>query len=249
VKTSTTLLLSVALFASCGDNIKPNTGGDAGSNMGSDGGGGIPPVPTLGLQIDRMGRPAINTALNHGFDPNTGSAAAAKDAYNADGSPGGWTQYATQFAHNLAILDALDTGLTLPSGTGGCGNQVLFNNNLTGGGSPTGVSYMTLGTILADDELFLDTNADTNNNTCDIGTSHANYLSVELEVASQGALVHTTCGGRDPLNDVMGASYSALAAGVAGFSTDGMFTPLISDGATAHADVSDSTFPFLGTPH
>ena len=57
------------------------------------GSGGFPAAPALGAQIDRLGRPAINTVLNHGFDGSASSAGAAKDAYNADGSPGGWLQY------------------------------------------------------------------------------------------------------------------------------------------------------------
>jgi hypothetical protein len=227
------MLLAAAALASCGDNIKPATGGDAGH--GSDGGTVLPGAPTIGTQIDRLGRPAINTALDHGFDGSASTAGAAKDAYNADASPGGWSQYAAEFAKNLAILDALD---------GVCGNQVLYNGMIGGGGTAAAGSYTTLASILADDELYLDTKL----GTSDIAGSHANYLSVELEVASQGALVHTTCGGRAPANDVMAASYSALAIGVNGFSTDGKFTPLLSDGATAHTDLT-ANFPFLGAPH
>ncbi len=237
-------LLTVAAFAGCGDNIKPNNGGDAGSNHGSND-GGIPAVPQLGTQIDRMARPAINTALNHGFDGSAATAGAAKDAYNAAGSPGLWSQYATEFAKNLAILDALDTGIPLPGGaTGGCGNQVLYNGNVSGGGTAAAGSYVPLATILADDELYLDTSIGLSN----IAASNANYLSVELEVASAGAIIHTTCGGRAPSNDVMAASYTALAIGVGGFSTDGKFTPVLSDGATVHTDLT-ADFPFLGAPH
>ena len=86
----------------------------------------------------------------------------------------------------------------------------------------------------------------------DIPGSHANYLSVELDVAGGATigLPHVTCGGRAPLNDVIGASYSALTLGIAGFSNTPIpFMPLFTDGATAHDDVDDDTFPFLGTPH
>ncbi len=44
-------------------------------------------------------------------------AATAKDAYNQDGSPGGWGQYVPEFMRNLAVLDALDTGLTCVAGS------------------------------------------------------------------------------------------------------------------------------------
>src|ERR1700689_1884549 len=103
------MLVAVTALAACGDNIKPNSGGDAGSGSGSGrGSAGTPAGPQLGTQIDRLGRPAVNTALNHGFDANPATAGAAKDAYNADQSPGGWMQYAAEFAKNLAVIDALD---------------------------------------------------------------------------------------------------------------------------------------------
>jgi hypothetical protein len=40
-------------------------------------------MPALGAQVDRMGRPAINTAANNTFNTNAVAADAAKDAYNA----------------------------------------------------------------------------------------------------------------------------------------------------------------------
>ncbi|HEY3801200.1 MAG TPA: hypothetical protein VGL61_01285 [Kofleriaceae bacterium] len=227
-----TTILTVAAFAGCGDNIKPNNDGPLGPMKDS---GGIPAAPALGTQIDRMGRPAINTALNHAFDPVASSAGTAKDAYNADGSPGGWTQYAPQIAQNLAIIDVLD---------GMCGNQVLYNNSESGGGSAAPTSYGPLASILADDELYLDTTV----GACDITTNdaHANYLSVEFYVVT--GLPNSTCGGREPHNDVMATSYSALAIGITGFATDGSYKPAFSDGAPVHTDLS-ANFPYLGTPH
>src|SRR6185369_12071168 len=44
----------------------------------------IPPPPVIGAQIDRFGRPVVNTALNHAFDPDETAAGLAKDAYNQD---------------------------------------------------------------------------------------------------------------------------------------------------------------------
>ena len=93
--------------------------GQPGEDSGQDSGqpemdsGPTPLPPTLlGTQIDRMGRAAINTALNHAFDPDAGSAGAAKNAYNADLDVPAWpATYAAEFATNLAILDSLDTGL------------------------------------------------------------------------------------------------------------------------------------------
>jgi len=242
------LLVSVLAF-SCGDNLKPTTGDGGGSGSGSDAGGGFPAAPTLGVQIDRLGRPAINTVLNHGFDP-TAAAGSAKDAYNQDGSPGGWQQaYTAQFAGNLAVLDTLDTGLVCVTGTcsprvpttagDGCGNQVLYNDGVAG--PPTPTSYITLAGLLAADELFLDTRK----TTCDLGApGHQNYLGVEFNVVTG---LTNSCGGRDPLNDVIDTSFTVLAVGIQGFATD--FTPVFKDNVGPHADVHDDTFPFLGAPH
>jgi hypothetical protein len=251
--------LSIILFATlaavgCGDNLKVSDGGNGGSDGGGSG-SGFPAAPALGAQIDRMARPAINTALNHGFDP-TAAAGTAKDAYNQDGSPSGWTQYVPEFAKNLAILDALDTGLTCVNGActaeavatpgDGCGNQVEYNGTLTGGGTATAMSYFGLAGVLSDDELFLDTRR----GVSDLGEVGAeagqNYLAVEFNVLS--SVNNASCGGRAPTNDVIDTSYAALAIGLGGFNTT-TFHTAFGDGASAHTDVSNSTFPFLGAPH
>lgn len=247
-------ILVVAIFAvACGDNLKP-AGKPDGSMTGSDGGGGFPVAPSIGVQIDRLGRPAINTALNHGFDP-TPAAGTAKDAYNQDGSPGGWqAAYVAEFAKNLAVLDALDSGLTCLSGTctvnatgtagDGCGTQILFNGNVPGGGTPVATSYTTLAGILANDELYMDTSK----TVCDLTTpvaNHQNYLGVEFNVLTSAG--GATCGGREPHNDVIDTSYAALAIGLQGFNTT-TFTPAFGDGAGPHTDLTD-TFPYLGPPH
>jgi len=249
------ILFSLATIASCGDNLKGNTDGGHGSDAGS--GNNFPAAPALGAQIDRMARPAINTVLNHGFDTNAATAGAAKDAYNQDGSPGGWMQYAPAFAGALAILDGLDTGLSCVNGActpapaqakgAGCGNQVVYNGQLGGdqGGTPTATSYGTLAVILTDDELWLDTTK----TKCDLGPDgdHQNYLGVELNALSNGAIPNT-CGGRDPLNDVIDTSYSALSVGFSAFNTS-TFKVAVKDGVDPHTDVSDTDFPFLGPPH
>lgn len=245
------MFLAVVALGGCGDNIKPNNtvidsgpGGDAGS-----GSGGFPAAPTLGPQIDRMGRPAINTALNHGFDP-TVAAGSAKDAYNMDDSPGtsgaNWLVYAPEFAKNLAIVDSIDSGLPEGSGasatTGGCGNQVLYNNNVGGGGSATATSYGELAGILSDDELFLDTSL----TLCELPNYGQNYLAVEFAVVT--GIQNSSCGGRMPTNDVMSTSLTALAIGIGGFDVTNDFQPAFTDGAMPHTDLTGA-FPFLGPPH
>ncbi|HEY6032854.1 MAG TPA: hypothetical protein VIV58_01305 [Kofleriaceae bacterium] len=241
------LLATLAALAAinCGDNLKVTDGGTAGSDAGS--GNNFPAAPALGVQIDRLGRPAINTVLTHGFDGSASSAGSAKDAYNADGAPGGRQQYVPEFMKNLAILDSLDTGLKCVTGacTGsatepGCGTQVEYNGSLSGGGTPGPTSYQTLAGLLSDDELFLDTTK----TICEVPSNHQNYLAVEFGVL---ATPNSTCGGRAPTNDVIDTSFAALAIGLNGFALD--FTPAFGDGADPHTDVSNDAFPFLGAPH
>src|SRR5678810_1144054 len=110
----------------------------------------IPPAPVLGFPIDRMGRPAINTALNNAFNPNDAQKGIAKDNYNAESFQPNWPLLTIEgklvtkeFAGNLAIIDALD---------GICGNQLLA------AGDPSGdaglAEYAALPAVLADDELY-----------------------------------------------------------------------------------------------
>ncbi len=255
MKTTLLSILSLAALASCGDNIKVMPDAkrvDAAPNPDAYC-SNCPAVPTLGAQLDRMGRPAVNTALNHGFDP-TAAAGTAKNAYNQDESVGTWPQsYAPAFMVNLPLIDVLDTGLTCNNGActanagttpgDGCGDQVLYNGQPTGGGTAAATSYQTLAGILADDQLYLDTSK----MVCDIPTSHQNYLAVEFNVVT--TIPNSTCGGRAPTNDVMDTSYTALAIGINGFNaTDGHFTAAVQDGVGPHADITD-TFPFLGAPH
>jgi hypothetical protein len=209
-----------------------------------------------------MGRAAVNTALNHGFDPAGDS---AKVAYNEMTSKADWLGQANvaEFMKNLAFVDVLDSGIcgnglcesgeaNVAAGTNvacpvdcptaaqvgllnGCGNQVLFNGNPAGGGTPTALSYATLAGILAEDELYLDTGK----------TNCSFYLGVEFGVVTGGG--NSTCGGRTPEYDVIDFSFSMLAMGLKGFSNT--FQPQITDGVPKHADVSATDFPFLGTPH
>ncbi|HEX4340350.1 MAG TPA: hypothetical protein VH062_30790 [Polyangiaceae bacterium] len=164
--------------------------GEAGgaATDGGDGGVTIPPVPTLGAQIDRFGRPAINTALTHTFDTNDTTKGAAKDAYNA-ALPATWGTFKTEFEKNLAILDALD---------GTCGNQLLAAT-----GTANAETYAALATALTDDELYVNSTA----TTCGV------YLGVEAEALKVVAAGGGKCGGRVLTDDVIERSYSVLAAG------------------------------------
>jgi len=108
------------LALSCGDD---NNAPDAPRSIDAPGidAASFPAAPSLGAQIDRMGRPAINTALNHVLDTNDTTKTAAKDAYNQNSGPTSWqTMFVPEFAGNLPIFDALDKGL-LPQTTGAPG--------------------------------------------------------------------------------------------------------------------------------
>lgn len=252
-------LTSLTLIA-CGDNkSRPDAASRRDSAPADAYCSNCPAAPTIGTtQIDRMGRPAINTALNKAFTdetPTTGPGVTAKDAYNADANKSAWpATYAGEFAQNLGILDVLDGGRTdnglcevgetqalnpteCPNdvtGTApmGCGNQVGINP----AGTTLAMRYGTLAGLLADDRLYLDTSK----------TACGLYLAVEFGVVTTSG--NTTCGGRAPAYDVIDFTYSALAMGIRGFSTDGNFTPKLGDGVPAHTDLL-TAFPYLGPPH
>src|SRR5688572_15638834 len=172
-------LLAVAAIAmiGCGDNktrpdAKQRDDGAPGDAYCSN----CPAAPTLGAQIDRMGRPAVNTALNHGFD-KTAAEQPAKVAYNQETMKANWAGFIPEFMINLGIIDALDTGIcgngncetgesntscaavcpaANQTGAGnGCGNQVLYNGGM--GGAANAMSYATMASILSNDEMYVDT--------------------------------------------------------------------------------------------
>ncbi len=193
----------------------------------------IPTPPTLGFPIDRMGRPAINTALTNTFNPNDAQKGIAKDDYNAEADQSMWATLmiegkpvTKEFAGNLAVIDALD---------GVCGNQLLA------AGDPTGdaglAEYAALPQVLVDDELYLDTSI----GDCAATATLPNYLAVE---GRSLGLPLTSCGGRTPLDDVIDVSYTLLASGG---------TTKVTDGVDADADPSTpaslSEFPFLNAPN
>src|SRR5262245_7063158 len=101
-----------------------------------------PTPPSLGsVQIDRMGRAGVNTALTNPFFRESVASEESQhemilDDFNAANDPSQWVaRFSSLIAPNLAILDSLD---------GVCGNQVLA------GPAPVAGRYKPLADILAD---------------------------------------------------------------------------------------------------
>lgn len=175
----------------------------------------MPAPPALGAQIDRMGRAGVNTAVTDPFNLNSTSKGANQDGYNAAAVPAQWgSQYASRFAGNLAILDSLDTV---------CGNQLLA------GPAPVAGRYNTLSSVLADDQIYINSSS----GTCNV------YLAVE---ANAIGITNNDCGGRTPLVDTIDRTYSVLATGMLAGVTDGV--PSDADGTH-----SSTGFPFLLPPN
>ena len=171
------------LFAACSS-----------SNNSADGGGSGGP-PALGKQIDRLGRPAINTAISDPFDGDATMHGMMQDAYNA-ATPATGSTFVAQFEANLAILDGLDTV---------CGNQFAADTTKTDSSR-----YGKLAQVLADDELYVDTSSG----------SCTTYLGVEANATN--IIPNTDCGGRTLTEDVVDESYSVLATGMTSGVTDGI---------------------------
>jgi len=213
---------------------------------------GFPAAPTLGAQIDRLGRPGVNTALTDPFwDDGTQTAAQhhmKQDAYNAVSDPTMWATSMpdgtnttlTLFEGALGAYDSLNGTGNGTQANDGCGDQLAF-------GALTGLAgYASLATVLVDDELYVNTAS----STCSV------YLGVE---ANALGVTNTDCGGRTPNARVIDITYTALAVGSAVTdTTNGCITStqtcavsngVLSDGDGSANQASDTAFPFLGAPN
>lgn len=221
------LLLGSTALIGCGDDAAINgTGGSGGTaaSGGTAGSGGIGGSGGSGVmgQIDRIGRPAVNTALTQTFNPDSTASSARKDAYNAEDDTASWATFVPDFAASLAILDSLDTDSA--AGTG-CGTQLAIGDPTEPGGD---TRYDTLATVLSDDQLYVDSTT----NVC------VAYLGVEAETL--GIVEEGGCGGRTPQYDVIDDTYAVLAAGA----LDG-----VPDGVDENAEGFLNDFPFLAGPN
>lgn len=172
-------------------------------------------------QIDRMGRAGVNTAVTDPFflssDADQNAAhGVLTNSFNAVSSQmAAVAQFTDRFAGNLAIYDGLDTN---------CGNQLAAGPTATAG------RYDGLATVLADDQLFVNTASGTCNQ----------YFGVELDAL--GVTATGDCGGRTPLYDTIDVTYSALAVGGVSGVGDGI------DSDPDPAAHSNTAFPFLAGP-
>lgn len=209
------------------DSGTSSSGGSSGGSSGTSGtdGSTTPKPPALGDQIDRMGRPGINTALQKTFTDNT-TREAAQDSYNHDKDKSGWVaKYKEGFAGSLAVYDGIVT----------CGDQPFYEADA---GNGAAAHYGTLASVLADDRLWLDSSATCSNR----------YLAVELNATT--AYPNNDCGGRTLKTDVIDYTYTALAA-----DTDAVKlgadsgAPAVGDSiAATDSKVNGTTFPYLSAP-
>jgi len=165
---------------------KATGGNGSGGDMQSAMPRGANNPPTLGMQIDRVGRPAITTALVGTFMTDETERNALKDSYNR-AMPAQWTTFKSAIESSLAVLDGLDEN---------CGNQLVADQ--------TEDRYAFLAGVLADDQLYV------LSNTGECGV----YLGLEAEIVGALAAGGGKCGGRMLPDDVIERSYSVLAAGV-----------------------------------
>lgn len=238
------------VVAACGDDEETTTGtqtgattgggGTGGTSTGTDGGGGAgaqggggggnPPVPTLGTQIDRMGRPAVATATYERFvDGDTHDAAV--DTWNQDDAQGTWAgSYTANIAGQLAVLDALD---------GACENQLIYANPLatpppTCPAAGNEDCYGLFATVLSNDWITIKLS----------GADAPLYLGVEADFT--GLLANDTRGGRLPEHDVIDVSYSLLSGA---FDPNDAAIFLFGDGVDAPAQAQVELFPYLAAPN
>lgn len=230
-------LIAIVALAACGSS-DPSSGDD---NPGDHDGGFVdaavePAPPTLGVQLDRAGRPLVRTMLIGTFSPSTQTA--LREAYDKAADAATWKSALLQpnltiskeMAANMAALDGFEAGQIAIVGRG-CGNTVLY------GPQTNASSYNAAADLFADDQLYVDTAKP----TCSI------YLELEVQQVSAGTYTHASCGGRVPTYDVVDTTYSMLTAGINGLMFAQQLAPRIRDGVAAHTDIKD-TFPFLGAP-
>lgn len=212
--------LALALAFACGAcGDNWKVSPDGGGGDAGPDGGTPPPPPALGEMLDRVGRP-LTAELLIGTTLPDAERRAAIAAYRR-AAPDTWPSFAAEILKNLYLFDGLDS-------VAAAGDRCRSNSTLA-----------ALAELLADDRLFLDTNI----SLCADG-SCTDYFEVERK-ALRGSPDHSSCGGLAGTFDAVDVTYTALvkdadpASGVAP----------VTDGVGRHADVSTTSFPFLGIAH
>ena len=184
-----------------------------------------PDPPTVGAQIDRVGRPGVSSALIGAFLPSGAAKDQLKDDYNAASTA--TNDSVAEIMANLAILDSLnvDVGGTDVSI---CGDQILAD-----AATPR---YGTLATVVNDDRLWINS-ADTQSCVTEVQA----FLAVEAGATGLIAGAETLCGGRLPTQDVIATLYTAFVSDLTTPYDDTVLED--PDGVP-----SDDNFPFLNAP-
>jgi hypothetical protein len=193
MKTIKLLAIAAVALLGCGDNKQVTDAGPRDSTADAYC-SNCPAAPTIGAQIDRMGRPAVNTALNHGFDV-TAASEPAKKAYNEDSSRANWGTNVPEFMVNLAIVDVLDTGV--------CGNGICE----TGEQNAAGTGQCTVDCTTAGQVGGVCGNA-----SCEIGETNTNCAADCPTVGQIGTASTNGCGNQALYTSPPAAtSYGSLA--------------------------------------
>lgn len=210
-------LAPLAAAAGCGDD----QGGTSAPDLSVDAARPpdlAPARPVAGAQIDRVGRPLIQTLLVNPLDGDGKQAAQLAD-WNANGDAATWVGgFSAPLSASLGLYDVMD---------GRCGNQVRYDA-AAGGADFTPAGYVTLASALADDRLFLDTTR----------TTCRQFFAVELTALQMMSVAD--CGGRAPGYDVADFLFGLLAGSNLPVSDN---VPADSGRAA-----SPDTFPFLADP-
>jgi len=184
------------------------------------------PMPTLGKQIDRVGRGQIKRLVIHPFSANN---QLEKLSYQRDGDTKNWvTKWSAAIVGTLAVYDAI---------SGQCGDG-LFG------------SYQNVANVIANDQIFVETGINKTGKcvrspseifNCSLSTSQT-YPECGLYPGVEIAHLTTTeskgCGGLNQMQTFVDTSYNILTSNFS-----------IKNGVTTDPDGAAQTmFPFLLPP-
>jgi uncharacterized protein DUF4331 len=159
--------------------------------------GKAPPMPALGVQIERTARPLIKNGLVGGPLAVDSVSNRRKESYNRVARTD-WAQFAANIEETLGLYDGFD---------GTCGNQWLADPK-----AGTVARYQPLAAMLADDRLWINS----------ASTVCTQFLAVELTAFGAPGARSGDCGGRTPNYDANNIFRSLLTNGTAAGVDDGL---------------------------